>query len=85
VYAVSGFIQSNQFVDEPDAFIGHSARERGVLVAAMGEEKRCAEFALGAFAESHVELDLADAPIPVVLGSRIERLRTQALLEPKLG
>src|SRR6516165_410950 len=84
-YARADLIQSDQFMTEPDAFVRYGAGERGMQVAAMGEQIGRSELALGAFTENHVELDFACAPVPVVPGTGIKRLGAQSLLEPKLA
>ena len=83
--AVAGLIQSDQSMAQPDVFVGHRTCERGVQIAAMSQQIGRSEHALGAFAENHVELDFAGSPVPVVPGARIEGLRAQSLLEPKLA
>jgi hypothetical protein len=70
--AFADLIKSDQFMTEPDAFGRHGAGERGVQVAAMGQQIGRAEFLLGAFTENHVELDFPGLPVPVVPGSGIK-------------
>ena len=33
--AIAGLVQSNQFVAQPDMFVGHGAGERSMQIAAM--------------------------------------------------
>ena len=42
-----------------------------------------AELLLGALAKDHVEFDFAGAPVAVVPGARIERLRAQPRFQPQ--
>ncbi len=76
--AIADLIESDQLVVEPDHLIGNGAGERRMQVAAMRQQIRRAELLLGALAKNHVELDFAGAPVAVVPGARIERLRAQA-------
>jgi hypothetical protein len=70
-------------VIEPDAFIWNGAGERRMKIAAMRQQIGCAKLLFGALAEDHVELDFTGAPVAVVPGARIERLRAQPLLQPQ--
>ena len=71
-HAIADLIQSDELMTELDAFGRHGAGERGVQIAAMGEQIGRAELALGAFTEDHVELDVAGSPVPVVPGTGIK-------------
>ena len=81
--ALAAFLQPDQFVIEPDAFVRNGAGERRMQIAAMRQQIGRAELLLGALAKNHVELDFAGAPVAVVPGARIERLRAQSRLQPQ--
>jgi hypothetical protein len=80
---LAGFLQPDQFVIEPDAFIRNGTGERRMKIPAVRQKIGRAKLLLGALAENHVELDLAGAPIAVVPGARIERLRAQPRFQPE--
>ena len=81
--AIAGLIQPDQLVVQPDAFIGNGAGERRMQIAAMRQQIGRAEFLFGALAKNHVEFDFAGAPVAVVPGARIERLRAQSRFQPQ--
>ena len=74
----AGIIQPDKFVAELDALIWNGAGERRMKIAAMRQKIGRAKFLFGALAENHVELDFAGAPVAVVPGARVERLRAQS-------
>ena len=80
---LAGLIQPDQFMIEPGAFIWNGAGQRRMKIAAMRQQIGRAEFLLGALAQNHVEFDFGGAPVAVVRGARIERLRAQSRLQPQ--
>src|SRR5437868_6446443 len=73
----TGLIQPDKPVVEPDAFIRNGAGERRMKIAAMREQIGRAKLLFGALAKNHIEFDFTGAPIAVVPGARVERLRAQ--------
>ncbi len=81
--AVGLLFEADQLVIEMHGLRGNGAGERGVQVAAMAQQIGRAVFRLGAFAEDHVEADLAGVVFPVVPGARIERMRAHRCFQPE--
>jgi hypothetical protein len=54
-----------------------------VQVDAVRQQIGRAEFPFGVLAKNHVEFDFAGAPVAVVPGARIERLRAQSRFQPQ--
>ena len=84
-YAVAGLVESDQPVAKLDALVGNGARERRMQVSAMRQQIRRAKLPFGGFAEDHVELDVAGAPIAVVPGTRIEGLLAHFSFKPEFA